>query len=164
MMESGHLTMEESEIELRDLELRESKNNKTPIQQIPEKKQEKHATIVPSMCQKNMQGSKQSAHGGNERTAPKCNNDEKDNLTLKNKPLTGNNRRKTDIDTKGDINKSSDGPDKFVEGDARSNSEQWTPKKIRNNNNAKHIIFTLKKNNNNENIKERQINPGRNVD
>ena len=52
MMESGHLTMEESEVELRELESRERKNNKTPVRKIPEEKWKKHATIVPSMCKK----------------------------------------------------------------------------------------------------------------
>ena len=49
MMESGHLTMEESEVELRELESRERKNNKTPARKAPGEKWKKHATIVPSM-------------------------------------------------------------------------------------------------------------------
>ena len=56
MMESGHLTIEEGEIELRDLESRKNKDNKTVKQQHPESK---HAPIVPPMCRKNAQRPKQ---------------------------------------------------------------------------------------------------------
>ena len=156
MMESGDLTMEEGEIELKDIELRENKDNKfenntynnnqnelvTPDYLKATKQQltkERHATIVPSMCQKNTQRSKQSAHGGKERTAPKC-----------------NNGKETDIDTKGNINKNSGDPDKLTEGDARSNSEQWLPKKIQSDNNVKRTTIISNKTN-----KKRKVTPNK---
>ena len=46
MMKSGHLTIEECEVELRDLESREKEVNKTPEQQ-------KRATMVPNMHRAN---------------------------------------------------------------------------------------------------------------
>ena len=77
MMESGHLTMEESEVELRELESRERKNNRTPIRKSPKEKWKKHAKIVLSMGKGNMRRVKQTAHGGNEGTAPKHNKDKR---------------------------------------------------------------------------------------
>ena len=94
MMESGDLTMEEREMELRDLESRENKDSemendkhnvnknesvtpghfKTLTQQLPE---ERHATIAPSTGQENIQRPKQLTYGGKERIDPKYNDKEK---------------------------------------------------------------------------------------
>ena len=99
MMDNGELTMEESEIELRTLESRENKDNKVkndkhnnsrnetvrpdPIKAPQQQFQRRtHVTIVPSTCQKDIQGSRQSTYGGKEQIAPKCNNEEKMFKTL----------------------------------------------------------------------------------
>ena len=87
----------------------------------------------------------------------------KNNHTQEKKPPNGIISKKTNIDTKGDVNRNSGGPDKFADGNARSNFEQWTPKKTQNNNNAIHTTITSNKNNNKENGKEREVSPGRNV-
>ena len=94
MMDSGELTMEEDEIELRNLESRENKDNnirndkqnnnrsetgrpdpfKAPQQQLPKKI---HATIVPSIHQVDIQKPKQPIYGGKDQIAPKYNKEEK---------------------------------------------------------------------------------------
>ena len=99
MMESGEITMEESEIELRDLESRENKGNKnkndkpnnsrnemvTPghfeatKQQLPSNL---HATIVPPMGQRYTQKPKQPTDRRKEQIAPKYNDKSNTNMMM----------------------------------------------------------------------------------
>ena len=115
MMDNGELTMEESEIELRNLESRENKDNKVrndkhnnnrnetarpdpikaPQQQLPKKI---HATIVPSIYQRDIQKPKQPIYGGKDQVAPKCNNEEKNECDDERETLPGIDKDKSNKD------------------------------------------------------------------
>ena len=125
MVESEHLTMEEGEVELKDLESREIKNNETRKQQLPEEKKKRHATIVPSMFNENTQRPNQETHGG-ETTAPNHNNIKKYSHSFEKEPLPNNKGKETYTNAKYHVIRNNDQKKQKVNENGQIEQERTT--------------------------------------